>query len=52
MKNKKDRQQKPHEFSQLPGFDDAVKKIAGTPRAEVDKREAEFKKRRKRRERS
>lgn len=37
-----------HEFTGLPGFDAAVRKIVGTAKAEVDRREAAARKARKR----
>lgn len=37
----------PHEFTGLGNFDKAMRKIAGTPKAEVDKRETAARKRRK-----
>jgi hypothetical protein len=46
MKKKK-KSREAHEFSAIPGFDQAVKKIAGIPRQEVERREAAFRKRRK-----
>ena len=41
-------QKKQHEFASLPGFDKAIRKIAGTPKTEVDRRDAAAKKRRMR----
>jgi hypothetical protein len=46
MNARKERKE-PHEFSDLPGFDQAMRKIAGTPKKEVDRRERNAKRRRK-----
>ena len=40
---------KAHEFSGLTGFDKAMRKIVGTPKVEVDRREAAARKRRNKR---
>jgi hypothetical protein len=37
-----------HEFPKLPGLDKAIRKIVGTPKEEVDRRDAAAKKRRAR----
>ncbi|MGE5193236.1 MAG: hypothetical protein ACM3U2_12135 [Deltaproteobacteria bacterium] len=49
MANRNDRQE-PHEFSAIRGFDKAMRKIAGTPKKEVDRRESAARWRRKKKE--
>jgi hypothetical protein len=46
MTERKNRQDR-HEFGQLPEFDKALRRIVGTPKSEVDRREAAARKQRK-----
>jgi hypothetical protein len=39
MKRKKDANSPSNRFSEIQGFDDAMRKIVATPKAEVDRRE-------------
>ncbi|MEX0704848.1 MAG: hypothetical protein WD069_22305 [Planctomycetales bacterium] len=48
MPERKDRQ-KPHEFTKIPEFDEAMRKLAKTPKEEVEKRGAEEQAKRERR---